>query len=232
MKKAFAYLRVSGKGQVEGDGFERQLLAIESYAAKNGMEIVQVFREEGVSGTTDWDDREAFTEMMALLMSNGTRTVLVENLSRLARDLMIQESIISDFKRKGLELVSVAEPDIMAADDPSRVFIRQVLGAFHQYEKSLLVAKLKGARIRTKAKIGVCEGRKAYGFRANEKPVIERIVKLRREGLPLEAIATSLNTVGIDGTPVPTRAEKQWSAVQVNRVLARASEMKISPQDK
>ena len=34
--KAFAYLRVSGKGQVDGDGFARQLEAIRSYArAKN-----------------------------------------------------------------------------------------------------------------------------------------------------------------------------------------------------
>jgi len=35
MQKAFAYLRVSGKGQIEGDGFTRQLSAIQAYAAKN-----------------------------------------------------------------------------------------------------------------------------------------------------------------------------------------------------
>ena len=33
--KAFAYLRVSGKGQVEGDGFTRQLEAIRKYATEN-----------------------------------------------------------------------------------------------------------------------------------------------------------------------------------------------------
>ena len=82
MKKAYAYLRVSGKAQVEGDGFERQLLAIKKYAAAHGVRIAKVFREEGVSGTTDWDDRAAFTEMMGLLLANGTRMVLVENLSR------------------------------------------------------------------------------------------------------------------------------------------------------
>jgi len=30
--KAFAYLRVSGKGQVDGDGFSRQSTAITQYA--------------------------------------------------------------------------------------------------------------------------------------------------------------------------------------------------------
>jgi DNA invertase Pin-like site-specific DNA recombinase len=65
MKKAFAYLRVSGKGQVEGDGFTRQLEAIRKYAAANDLKIVKVYREEGVSGTTDWESRPAFAEMMA-----------------------------------------------------------------------------------------------------------------------------------------------------------------------
>ena len=45
MKKAFAYLRVSGKGQVDGDGFTRQLEAIKTYAKGHGIRIVRVFRE-------------------------------------------------------------------------------------------------------------------------------------------------------------------------------------------
>ena len=36
---------------------------------------------------------------------------------------------------------------------------------FFQYEKTLLVAKLRGARIRARATYGTCEGRKPYGGR-------------------------------------------------------------------
>jgi DNA invertase Pin-like site-specific DNA recombinase len=43
-------LRVSDNGQVEGDGFPRQLKAIEEYAAAHDVRIVRVFREEGMSG--------------------------------------------------------------------------------------------------------------------------------------------------------------------------------------
>jgi len=217
MKKAYAYLRVSGKAQVDGDGFERQLLAIKKYAAAHGVRIVKVFREEGVSGTTDWDDREAFTEMMGLLLANGARMVLVENLSRLARDLMVQESIITDFRIKRLELVSVAEPDL-GSDDPTRVLLRQMLGAFHQYEKAMLVAKLKGARQRRKAATGHCEGRKAYGYLKGEPEVIQRIVALRRKTLPLQAIADALNRDGVQ-----TRMGKQWTPMQVSNVVKRAA---------
>ena len=49
-KKAFGYLRVSGKSQVDGDGFPRQKAAIQKWAKANGFHIVQWFVEEGVSG--------------------------------------------------------------------------------------------------------------------------------------------------------------------------------------
>lgn len=98
------------------------------------------------------------------MLANGTRSVLVERLDRCARDLMVQESIIADFKRKGLSIVSVNEPDLYS-DDPSRILMRQMLGAFFQYEKTLLVAKLKGARIRAKAANGV---RDSYGHNCRD----------------------------------------------------------------
>jgi DNA invertase Pin-like site-specific DNA recombinase len=73
MTKAYAYLRVSGKGQVKGDGFPRQLLAIKKYAAEHDIKIVQIFREEGVSGTKESMDRQAWAEMVTALHSNGSR---------------------------------------------------------------------------------------------------------------------------------------------------------------
>lgn len=213
MKSVFAYLRVSGRGQVDGDGFTRQLSAIRQYAAGNGLKIARVFREEGVSGGTDWESRPAFSEMMAALLSNGTRTVLVERLDRVARDLLVQESVIGDFQRKGLTLVSVSEPDLLS-DDPSRVLMRQMLGAFFQYEKTLLVAKLRGARQRIRARDGRCEGRKRYGTRPGESGVVERMKTLRTQGLALDKIATTLNTERL----MP-RAGKMWYPTSVQRVL-------------
>src|SRR5215469_2260549 len=100
MTKAFSYLRVSGRGQIEGDGFDRQTEAIRKYAAGHGIEIVEVFREEGVSGTKEMDDRPALAGLLAALEENGIRTVLIEKLDRLARDLMVQETIIADMQRR------------------------------------------------------------------------------------------------------------------------------------
>jgi DNA invertase Pin-like site-specific DNA recombinase len=59
--------------------------------------------------------------MMEALHSNGVRLVLVESLGRLARDLMVQETILHDLKRNDFDLISVAEPDLCSDDPPSQV---------------------------------------------------------------------------------------------------------------
>jgi len=140
------------RGQIEGDGFTRPRAAIKAYAAANDIKVMREFREEGVSGTKETMDRAAWAEMMATLHSNSVRTIIVEKLDRLARDLMVQEAAIADLRKYGFSLVSVQEPDLMASD-PTRVLMRQLMGALAQYDKSQIVAKLRGARMRMKAAV-------------------------------------------------------------------------------
>jgi len=213
MQKAFAYLRVSGKGQVDGDGFTRQLAAIKAYAAKQDIKIMRVFREEGVSGTKELENRPALLELMTALHSNGVKLVMVEKLDRLARDLMIQETIIGDLRKNAFDLVSVSEPDLLQ-DDPSRKLMRQIFGAIAEYEKTMIVLKLRGARVRQKVKTGRCEGAKPYGELLGEGTVIERMKALRAEGMGFDRIAAALNAEGIK----PRRGAR-WHGLTVNKIL-------------
>lgn len=214
MTKAFAYLRVSGRAQVEGDGFPRQLAAIKGYATEHDIRVVKVFRDEGVSGTRDLDNRPALSDLMLALLANGVKVVLVERLDRLARDLMIQESIIGEFQKHGFQLISVAEPDLLS-DDPTRKLMRQFMGAIAEWEKSMIVRKLRAARNRVKAKTGKCEGRKPYGFYDGEQAVIDRMKALRSEGLAYDDIAERLNADGM----VTRTAGKRWFGMAVSRII-------------
>ncbi|MGD1097233.1 MAG: recombinase family protein [Bryobacteraceae bacterium] len=214
MVKAFAYLRVSGKGQVQGDGFPRQLKAIRDYAAAHDIKIIRIFRDEGVSGTVENMDRPAWRELTAALHSDGVRTILIEKLDRLARDLMVQEAAIADLHKHGFTLISAAEPDLMAKD-PTRILMRQLLGAVAQYDKSQIVLKLRGARMRKRASEGRCEGRKPFGFYEGEEQVLALMKTLRAEGLGFDRIAARLNA-----DQVPTRTGKPWHGVVINRILS------------
>lgn len=218
MTKAFGYLRVSGKGQIQGDGFPRQLAAIKGYAQAHEIRIVEVFREEGVCGATESADRPAWSALMTALHANGVRAVIIEKLDRLARDLMVQEATIADLQKHGFTLISVAEPDLMATD-PTRILMRQLMGAVAQYDKSQVVLKLRGARQRMKAATGRCEGRKPYGTRDGEAAVIERMRQLRSSGMAYRKVAAMLNAES-----VPTRtAGKRWRGYTVNAILQRSA---------
>jgi len=216
MTNVFAYLRVSGKGQLEGDGFTRQLHAIRQYAASNNLRIARVFREEGVSGTKDLENRPALQELMLALDKHGTKTMIVEKLDRVARDLMVQETIIGDLRKRGFELISVAEPDL-CSDDPSRKLVRQVFGAIAEYERAMIVLKLRGARQRVKAETGKCEGRKRYGSRDGEAAIIDQMRQLRQNGMAVDKIASVLNTKGIR-----PRSGQQWYGSSVSNILKAA----------
>jgi DNA invertase Pin-like site-specific DNA recombinase len=214
MKTAYAYLRVSGRGQIDGDGFVRQEQAIRQYAAANGFTVVQVFREEGVSGTKDMESRPALLELLETVKETEG-TVIIEKLDRLARDLMVSESILADFQRKGITVVSVAEPDLCSSE-PTRILVRQMMSAFSQYEKSMIVLKLRGARQRTKARTGRCEGSKAFGSLDGHRPTIERILTLRGAGMAVDTIAETLNVEGLK-----SKTGGKWYGSSVRNVILR-----------
>jgi DNA invertase Pin-like site-specific DNA recombinase len=102
---------------------------------------------------------------MARIRANGIRLVLVERADRLARDLMVGEIILGEFRALGVSVVAAdSGTDLTVGDDdPTRVLIRQVLGAVAQFEKSVIVAKLRAARLRKRRATGRCEARKPYG---------------------------------------------------------------------
>jgi DNA invertase Pin-like site-specific DNA recombinase len=218
MRYAFGYLRVSGKGQLDGDGFPRQRRVINAYAKANDIRILRWFEEKAVCGATELDNRPALQDLMVALNSNGTRLVLIEKLDRLARDLMVQEHIIADFRKNGFELVSAVEPDL-CIDDPSRKLMRQIFGAIAEYDRVMLAAKMRVARERKRAKEGRCEGRKPYGTRPGEHAVIECMFAIYDTGVGMCSVHKQLNDQGIK-----SRYGQAWTAASVSRIMKRFPE--------
>jgi DNA invertase Pin-like site-specific DNA recombinase len=229
MTQAYGYLRVSGKGQINGDGPERQELAIRRYASEHGIELVKVYFEQGVCGEVETMERPAFMAMIGDL--GDIRTVIVEKLDRLSRHLITQETCIQDFTKQGIALLSCdpAEFELMASD-PGRVLVRQVFGAIAQYDKAIIVAKLMAARKRMRVATGRCEGQKPYGARPGEQQTIDYVVSLRADGLVCDRIALILNAESVQ----TRKTGGKWYGRTVRNLLDRydsVESLKSTPID-
>lgn len=221
--KAFSYLRVSGKGQIDGDGFPRQRETIAQYARQHQIEIDREFCEKGVSGTKDAFDREALTELFVALKANGVRLVLIERADRLARDLMVSEILLGEFRKIGVRVASAECGTELTVedDDATKKLIRQVLGAISQWEKTIVVQKLRAARVRIRASTGRCEGRKPYGVTEEERSIIALMRQWQAQGLSLRAIAGQLNSEGKRTRTAQAGKATRWHAQAVHNILGR-----------
>lgn len=228
MEKAFLYLRVSSPGQIEGHGFDRQEETCKGFAKTAGIEIAGIFQEQGISGTKDETERPAFQEMITSILSNGVRTVIVESMDRLARELRIQETLLIYLASKGINLISARTGENVTEaiqGDPMRKALIQMQGVFAELEKNQLTRRLRKARDAKRTEEGRCEGRKTYGQTPEEKKVIERIRAMRRKrkngtpGMTLQEICDRLNGEGIK-----TRLGKTWTPGQAHAILNRGKQ--------
>jgi DNA invertase Pin-like site-specific DNA recombinase len=214
VKSACAYFRTSSAtGVGEGkDTLPRQQEAVRRYAAAQGIEIVREFYDAAVSGTDLIEDRPGFAAMLGYMLGNGARTVLVENASRFARDVMVQALGFNLLKREGIALIPVDSPDQFTDESPVNNMMRTIIAAVSQFEREALVLRMAKARQRK---------RLAGGHWCGRKPVpaatVERARALAAEGLSLRAISAALAAEGMVGG----RSGKPYGPGSVAAMLRR-----------
>jgi DNA invertase Pin-like site-specific DNA recombinase len=213
---------VSGKGQVRGHGFDRQSETIERFAREHGYSVEQTYRD-AYTGTEA--DRPAFNGMIGAILANGVRTILVESLDRLARDVMVQSLLLAKLAQHEIKLISCSTgEDVVAAmsDDPMRRALIQIQSVFSELEKSRLVSKLRRAREAKRQQNGKCEGRKAFGEKQGERQTVDlmRLLRRKRSGkrMSFAKIAFELNQ-----RKVATRTGAAWHTTTVKNILWRAA---------
>src|SRR5262245_52901266 len=145
---ALAYLRTSSSANVgaDKDSDKRQRQAIETFAKHAGYELIEEFYDAAVSGADPIDVRPGFKALLERIMTNGVRAVIVEDASRFARTLMVQEAGIATLAGIGVRVTPSRGDDLTDSDDEMRVAMRQIAGVFSQLEKTRLVKKLRAAR--------------------------------------------------------------------------------------
>ena len=230
-------MRVSTEAQSEhGHGLDVQEQALRAWAKVHGHKLVDVLREEGVSGTKDLLDRPALAEGLHALRQRRAQGLVVYRLDRLARDLILQEQLLAEVKRLGAQVFSTMAGEAAYLqddpDDPSRRLIRQILGAVSEYERSVVVMRLRSGRRRKKELGGYAAGAPPFGYEAvgkalsvcaREQKVLERIAILRADGRSLREICVVLEEEGL-----PPKRGGRWHPETLRRAIGRSSDPSIA----
>src|SRR3954454_1476214 len=205
--EAVAYTRTSSAANVgaDKDSDKRQRAAIEAYAKRAGFALVDEFNDAAVSGADPIETRPGFAALLDRIEDNGVRTVIVEDASRFARELVTQELGILALIKRGVRVLTANGDDLTDSSDPSRKMMRQIAGAFAEYEKARLILKLRHARDRVRAERGRCEGRKPVPAEtlAAARRLARRSPKTgrRRSLRAIPAELTALGHLGPSGKP-------------------------------
>ncbi len=147
IRRAAVYLRVSCDEQLLGHSMDSQSKALLAWAANEGWEVVEIYADAGVSGTSI-RRRSEFQRMIADAQAGKFDAILVLKVDRFARSLRdstIYRELLRDL---GVRLLSRTEPN--AGDDTPAAFLingqADLYAAYYSIQLSDNVARGKATR--------------------------------------------------------------------------------------
>jgi DNA invertase Pin-like site-specific DNA recombinase len=107
--KAVGYLRQS-KRKLDSISFDIQQTAIEDHCQRNGLELVAVHGDEGISGLKGVDQRPGMQAALEDLKTGKAEVLVVWKFSRVSRNRLHQAMILQELKDLGAGIQAATEP--------------------------------------------------------------------------------------------------------------------------
>lgn len=222
MMNAVAYCRVSTNKEEQLDSLETQQKFFYEYARRNSYNLVQIYADEGKSGTKI-KNRTQLLKLLSDAESQTFQVVLIKDVSRLARNTVDFLTSIRKLKTLGVKVVFV-NYDQTSSD--SSEFMLTLLSAIAQEESANTSKRVKFGK-RMNAEKGKVPNL-IYGYdkiigenfnlhiNKNEAEVIRQIFRMyTEEKMGTSRIAKELNKEGCK-----TKRGCNWSQCAVVRLLS------------
>ncbi len=144
--RAFGYVQVEGKSQVNIDDLKRQERVIRGFSAENGIILDQIYNEKCCSSNVD--NRIALAKMFISLDLNeqDIKTVVIECMERLSSEFALQEIIVHDLREKGYNLLCVRECKELQHEDTGQKLVRDAVSVAAAYHKQMYDLKMRAWR--------------------------------------------------------------------------------------
>lgn len=217
--KLAAYCRVSTEKKEQQESLQHQKEFFAEFARRNGHELVRLYADEGISGTS-LKKREAFKQLLHDAELGLFQMVVVKDISRFARNTVDALQSVRRLKSMGINtLFLTANMDSMGDGE----FTLTLFSAMAQEESNNLSKRVKWGK-----KINAEKGRvppRVFGYdkidnftlaiNPEEARIVRKIFSLYiDQGLGCRSVSMTLNR---DGDK--TKLGREWNARGVRRVL-------------
>ncbi|MCA9730921.1 MAG: recombinase family protein [Deferribacteres bacterium] len=210
IQNALIYCRVSTEEQArEGFSLDAQEKFCRTFAKQNNFRVVEVYRDEGKSGTKL--NRPALQDALDFCKRNkNINILLVQETDRLARNTKDHLTIKAILQKSDVKLISVAQP--MLDDSPEGNMIDTILASVNQFQSDINSRKIKKA-LQEKFEEGWFPGTAPIGYQnitleeENSGRKAKRIIQPDPDRWPLLQIGFKMYLTG------------NYSADEVNDIL-------------
>jgi DNA invertase Pin-like site-specific DNA recombinase len=165
-RRVALYLRVSTDGQ----NASNQQTELEAVAKRSGWQVVEVYRDHGISGAKGRDGRPAFDRLCRDATRREFDVVMAWSVDRLGRSLQDLIGFLNELHSVGCDLY--LHQQALDTTTPAGKALFQMLGVFAEFERSLIRARVLAGLKRAKA-AGKTLGRPKVG------PEVEKAIRTR-----------------------------------------------------
>ena len=227
------YRRVSTDEQAtNGYGLDVQLAKCEAMALVKGWTVVNVYSDDGISGTKGATDRPGLATMLQAAAAGLFDAVIISALDRLGRKTTLVLDLVDMLDDYGVSLVSTKES--LDTTTPTGVFVLSMFAALAQLERDVIIERTTGGRNARGLIDGEKGGRVPMGYTRtadgividDEAAAIVRTVFELRSGMTLAQVADALNARGIR-----TARGKGWHASSVREILLNEANYRGGPRN-
>lgn len=236
MINVLGYIRVSTVNQVkEGYSLEEQLDEIEKFCTANGFNLIDTFRDEGISGAKEDEDelridRPGLLDLLDRIKYRDIQYIVVLSTNRLWRSDVAKVLIRRELGRYDVDVKAIDRPAYsIHKKNPNETLMNGVFELLDEYERGEIALKLGRGRRKKAEGGGYSGGGAPYGYKAirgskvlevvpEEAQMVRRVFDLAGgyPGMSLREMASQLTTEGYRG-----RNGKGIGPMMVKRILDR-----------
>jgi DNA invertase Pin-like site-specific DNA recombinase len=175
--RAALYLRVSTDSQTT----DNQRRELEAAAERAGWQIVHVLADTGISGSKGRDARPGFNALHRAIARRQVDIVMAWSVDRLGRSLQDLVAFLGELRAVGCDLYLHQQG--VDTTTPAGRALYQMLGVFSEFERAIIVERVRSGIARAKAQGKHCG-------RPRLAPATEQAIRADLEaGIGLRVIA-------------------------------------------